>query len=261
MKDGVIYTSVSGGYDPLMQPAVVDDGFDYICFSNDFQQKQVGVWEIRPIPFRHPDARVLSRHAKLQPHAVLPDYACSVWMDTNIRIVGETFYDLVRVQIASGALAAHVNHVHENRDCVYDEIETCLRYGKIGLKDALGQYAHLRKNHYPRHQGLFENNLIFRRHNEPLMRTFSDRWWSEFLRYAKRDQFSLNYIYWEAGFTPALLLPPYACARNVPYLEYVRHPKEVAEPGLREKFRTKVSRPAAHALYRCVTSVQDAFWK
>ena len=261
MKDCVIYTSLTGGYDPLMQAAVVDEDFDYICFSNDFQEKRIGIWEIRPVPFLHPDALVLSRYAKLQPHMLLPEYSHSVWMDANIRIVGKNFYDLVRAQIEAGTLAAHINHVHENRDCIYDEIETCLRYGKISLGDALTQYTHLRKNHYPRHQGLFENNLVFRRHNDPLIRKFSDCWWTEFLKYARRDQFSLNYIYWKEGFTPELLLPPDKCARNVPYLEYVRHPKETAAPRLLDKYRTKVSRPAAYAAYKLLTAVQDACWK
>lgn len=261
MKSCVIYTSVTDGYDPLMQPAVIDPEFDYVCFSNDFPQGRNGVWEIRPIPFQHPDALVLSRYAKLQPHAVFPEYECSVWMDANIRIVAPDFYALVREQMERGSLSAHVNHVHEGRDCAYDEIETCLRYAKIGLKDALRQYAHLRKNHYPRHQGLYENNIIYRRHNDPSVRKMNDRWWAEFLQYARRDQFSLNYIYWQEGFTPALLLPPDKCARNVPYLEYVRHPKEKEAPDLAARFRIKVELPATHAVYKLLTTLQDLFWK
>ena len=32
VKDSVIYTSVVGRYDLLMQPAVTDSDFDYVCF-------------------------------------------------------------------------------------------------------------------------------------------------------------------------------------------------------------------------------------
>ena len=261
MKPCVIYTSLTGGYDPLLQPAVTDPDFDYVCFSDDFRQERVGVWEIRPIPFRHPDALVRSRYAKLQPHKVLPEYACSLWMDANIRITAPAFYDQVRLQMKRDTLSAHVNHVHENRDCVYDEIETCLRYGKIGLRDALRQYARLRKAHYPRHQGLFENNLLFRRHNEPFIRDLDDRWWAEFLQYAHRDQFSLNFLCWRAGYVPALLLPADKCVRNVPYLEYVLHPKETAAPGLADKVQIKLVRPAASAVYKLVTGIQEGSWK
>ena len=33
MSKIAIYTSLVGGYDNLLQPEVVDENFDYICFS------------------------------------------------------------------------------------------------------------------------------------------------------------------------------------------------------------------------------------
>ena len=46
----IIYTVITGGYDTIRQPAVIDDRFRYFCFSNDFSEEKIGVWEIRKIP-------------------------------------------------------------------------------------------------------------------------------------------------------------------------------------------------------------------
>lgn len=250
-KDCVIYTCLTGGYDQLQQPQVVDPAFDYVCYTNDFKEEQIGAWKILPIPFSHKDPLVTSRYVKLMPHKVLSEYPCSVWMDANIVILGERFYDYVKAQMDDrAALIAHVNHVYEERACTYDEIEACLHAGKIGLCMALRQYTHLRRNHFPRNQGLFENNLIFRRHMDPFVQRISEAWWSEFLQYAHRDQLSLNYLYWKASYRPNLLLAPGESARNVDYLAYIKHSKQQDLKSLYGILRKLVLIPVSCFLYR-----------
>lgn len=217
----VIYTSIVGDYDPLPQPEVVDEGFDYICFSDDIKEDKAGVWTIRPIPYSNKDSTRLSRYVKLLPHVALPDYDVSVWIDANIRITGKEFYDVVNDRIASGVLMAQVPH--PQRDCVYEEISMCYKDLRIGLCDALRQRRHLKKEGFPRHFGMMENNLILRRHNDPVVRQVSDGWWREYLTYSIRDQLSLMPVCWKSGFRPELLLGEGKNARNVPYLEIMRH--------------------------------------
>ena len=218
----VIYTSIVGNYDTLPQPVVVDESFEYVCFSNDISQDKAGVWQVRPIPYSNSDKTRLSRYVKLQPHQVLQDYDISVWMDANIRILDGEFYRIVNDRIDSGVLMAQVPHPH--RDCVYEEISECYRDLRIGLCDALRQRRHLKKTGFPRHFGMMENNLILRRHNDPVVRRLSDEWWKEYLAYSIRDQLSLMPVCWRLGFRPELLLGEGLNARNVPYLEIIRHP-------------------------------------
>lgn len=217
----VIYTCIVGGYDTLPQPSVVDGSFEYVCFSDDIDGGCAGVWQIRPIPYSISDRTRLSRYVKLQPHEVLQDYDVSVWIDANIKIVGEEFYRHVNEKIESGALMSQVPH--PQRDCVYEEISKCYQDVRIGFWDALRQKRHLEKEGFPRHFGMMENNLIFRRHNNPVVKRISDGWWKEYLEYSIRDQLSLMPVCWESGFRPDLLLGEGKNARNVPYLELVRH--------------------------------------
>jgi len=217
----VIYTSITGGYDSLMQPDVIDDSFDYICFTNDIHDEAVGVWKIKPIPYRSDDSTIMSRYVKLQPHAVLEDYEYSVWMDANIRILGRKFYDVVDDRIANGCLVAQVPHLL--RDCIYDDIVKCYIDSRISFGMASRQRKHLKEEGFPRHFGLFENNLVLRRHSDPVIIGISNEWWSEFLAYAHRDQFSLMPIYQRTGLMPDLLFGEGRNARNVDMLECIRH--------------------------------------
>ena len=51
MEKIAIYTCIIGGYDELQQPAVVEEGFDFICFVGPGERtaERVGVWEIREL--------------------------------------------------------------------------------------------------------------------------------------------------------------------------------------------------------------------
>ncbi len=217
----VIYTSIVGNYDTLPQPRVVDESFEYVCFSNDIAGDRNGIWQVRQIPYSNSDRTRLSRYVKLQAHKVLEEYDVSVWIDANIRIVGQEFFNIVNERIVSGCLIAQVPH--PQRDCVYEEISKCYRDVRIGLSDALRQRRHLLREGFPRHFGMMENNLILRRHNDPMVKKISDAWWKEYQEYSIRDQLSLMPVYWRMGFRPELLLGEGKNARNVPYLELIKH--------------------------------------
>jgi hypothetical protein len=227
----VIYTSIVGGYDSLRQPGVVDESFDYICFSDDFKESRIGVWEIRAIPCDLKDGGRRSRYAKILPHTVLSEYDISVWMDANITVKDRRFYDAVDAAIASGALIAQVPHPY--RDCVYEEAAWCYKDTRISLSEALRQIRHLASEGFPRHFGMFENNLIFRRHNDPKVIRISEEWWKEYETYSARDQLSLMPVYHREGFMPELLLGEGVNTRNTDLLEVEKHPGTLRITGTR----------------------------
>lgn len=206
MKKVAVYTCLVGNYDSLKQPEVVNEQYDYICFSNDIKETNSGVWEIRKIPFACEDKRRLSRYAKLLPHKVLPDYEYSLYMDANLQITGEGIYDCVKMCVESESLIWQVEHLAPPMDCLYEDIKEAYAQGRVAFVDAWKQLKHLQKEGFPRHYGMFENNLILRRHNNPLVMKISEEWWDEYMNYSQRDQFSLMYIYWKNNFMPDLLL-------------------------------------------------------
>jgi hypothetical protein len=236
MNSKVIYTCLTGGYDDLLQPEVINNDFDYICFSNDIKEIQIGVWQIRQIPFETDDNTRLSRYSKLLPHKVLQEYEYSIYMDANIQIIGQEFYDIVNKKIEEGVLIAQVPHL--NRDCVYEDIKIAYRYGKVDFKSAHRQYKYLQNNEFPKHYGLYENNIILRNHNVEKVVIISENWWKEFSKSAKRDQFSLTYVYWINNFKPVLLFWDTINARNAEFLNFVvKHKNETRKNILLRAFR------------------------
>ena len=60
MKQRVIYTSIVGDIDSLMQPQVVDPRYDYVCFVRNPEGLDGGIWQLRAIPAEIDDDRMLS---------------------------------------------------------------------------------------------------------------------------------------------------------------------------------------------------------
>lgn len=244
MNKKVIYTCVTGGYDHISQPKCVFDGFDYICFSDDFVEKRMGVWEIRPIPFECNDMTRLSRFVKLNPHIVLSEYEYSLWMDSNLCILTEDLSHIIDSLIKKNVLMASVNH--PKLDCIYDDAAKCIVGGRDCYFVIKRQVEFLHSQNYPRHNGLYENNLIFRKHNDGLIKKISTDWWTIYMQYSKRDQLSLCYILWKNRFTPELLFPKGISTRNSTCVGYIKHPKQSFAMRLKNKIESLSNQLAYH---------------
>lgn len=161
----VIYTCLVGGYDPLTQPGYVAEGFDYVCFTNDLPEGRSGIWQIRPIPFTCDDPTRLSRFVKLNPHVALPEYEYSFWMDACLSINGPAIPERLNELISAGTLIAQVRH--PDLDCIYDDALLCMQLGNESYHKLKRQVDFLKREGYPAHNGLYENNVMLRQHNNP----------------------------------------------------------------------------------------------
>jgi len=94
MNKYVIYTVIVGGYDEVRQPLVVDDRFDYVLFSDQYEDgRKVGVWNVKNIASFQASGRVLSRYPKCLPTRFLSEYEYSLYIDGTIQIASEKLYD------------------------------------------------------------------------------------------------------------------------------------------------------------------------
>lgn len=221
MNKKVIYTCLVGDYDVLLQPVVVDDSFDYICFTDSNNLDTDGVWQKRPIPYISKNKVCLSRYPKILPHKVLPMYEESLYLDANICITSSRFYSILDNLISKNILIAQVEH--PTRDCVYQELEICCAYRLISSLQRMCHYLRYKYNGMPHHWGLYENNIIFRKHNDKEVQCISEEWWKEYCRYSRRDQLSLPYVYFKKNFKPSLLFKQGVCTRNSDCVRYVNH--------------------------------------
>ena len=229
MKQFVVYTVQTGGYDSVQQPLVIDERFDYVLFSDAITEPKKGVWDVRSIPYDNADLTRLSRYPKMHPNELFGEYAASLYIDANVQITGQHIYDRVVECYKQGLDWAGIQHPF--RDCIYDEA-----YVIFGLDTEANifRWCHrLRQEGYPRHRGLNENNIIFRTHNDRV-KAVDAMWWSLYEEYTRRDQLTLYYVLWKNPVLKTdLLLPVGESSLNSDTVSVTMHQKSAKKAGRR----------------------------
>jgi len=192
----VIYTCLTSEYDTLNDPKVTAKDYDYICFSNNLDPKDFNVWKIRRIPLESKNRVLLSRYVKIRPDVALSEYDISLYIDANIQIISNKFYDHLDKFISSKdpLIAAAI---HPQRSCIYEEALICLKTGKSKYEETVEHIKFLKNKNFPKNMGLHENNIILRKHNDAVLIKAGQDWWKIFSNGVKRDQLSLEYILWK----------------------------------------------------------------
>ena len=116
MSKRIIYTSVFGGYDEVVEQS--SNGWDWKCFSEDTHT---------PI---YEDNNRNAKRFKVLPHRYLKDYEYSVFIDGNMSVRGDLneFVDKYLVD-SNVAFFSHSNNNLDGRNCAYDEARTIFELG------------------------------------------------------------------------------------------------------------------------------------
>lgn len=196
----VVYTCITGGYDNLMEPVVINPGVDYICFADNPGMKSKN-WKIVPIP---EELKGLSevkqqRGVKILAHRYLSDYDISVWVDGAVQVRGNVKEYLKSLDFNNFSVFIPE---HPVRKCIYTEKDACIKAKKIkgeGIELAEKQMKRYREENFPSNYGLVQTNVMVRRHNDPYSKELMEKWWEELKNYSHRDQLSFNYALWKVG--------------------------------------------------------------
>lgn len=194
----VIYSCMSGGYDEIIADFYPKADYDYVLFTDNKKLLKKGRylwWQIRPLYFSESDSVRNARWHKTHPHVLFPEYDYSIWLDSNIQISGVGVYTLIEKHIKAKHKIAIA--LHPCRDCIYDEAETCILSGKDNPAIINKQMDILKADKYPKHKGLYETNVLLRKHMDPKIVKLCDAWWEFIKNYSRRDQLSFNYLLWK----------------------------------------------------------------
>lgn len=264
MKEYAIYTSLVGSYDEIRQPFIVDERFDYLLFSDNVSVDRIGVWRVRPILHLEGDNMLNSRFVKCNPTKALPDYEASLYIDANIQIASQHVYDRFFELYESGAEWGGI--LHPDQSCVYEEICAIVDLKWVHDYDVVDWYGKMKKDCFPEDWGLYENNVIFRRHTSTVD-VIGSFWWNTLLTGCKRDQFTLMYALWKYKPSRDFLLPPGECPRlnslDFSYYEHNPHIR-VLRTGILERIRrsmlrvtTSNIREGYHALFNRLSKYKN----
>ena len=194
----VVYTCVTNNYDNIRELAAftyTDPNWDYICFSDneeDIRARRIGIWDIKPLVYKELDPVRNNRWHKIHPHILFPDYEESVYIDADINILTSKYFDLVNNTDKDIILPVHADRVD-----LYKEIIWAEEMGFDSKEVCDKQYQIIKQTNFPENYGMYENNLIYRKHQNPEIKEMMDEWWYFVKNFSQRDQTSLAYIFWK----------------------------------------------------------------
>ncbi len=197
MKKGIVFTCITGNYDSLIDHKYINPDWDYVCFTDDLsiRNDKNKSWKLKKLVFTKLDDARNQRWHKLHPHILFPQYEYSLYVDGNVIIRSRKFFNLIydltkkNIKIAIG--------LHPERNSLYEEAEECIRIGK-DLKEVIEkQIKIIKKDKFPKDFGMFENNVMLRKHNDRQIIKLMTDWWWWIENYSRRDQLSLTYVAWK----------------------------------------------------------------
>ena len=192
----VIYTVIMGDYDYLKDPEYITENCDYICYTNNPEIKS-SVWQIRFDKCENLDNTRWQRKHKIMAHEYLPEYKASVYVDGNVRILGDFREYISKYGTDSTILCLK----HPDRDCIYDEAEACINMKKDNAEVISSQMERYRNEGYPEHNGLIVSNVLVREHTNAEVIKLMNSGWNEIETGSRRDQLSFNYVCFKNNFT------------------------------------------------------------
>jgi len=188
-----------------MNPKFLNYDFDYLFFTNNFENYMLNnnsIWQYYKIPneIKKLSPSKQNRYLKINVHKYLPSYYnFSIYIDGNIIIINDINILLNRLNKKYGQFNFYLP-IHPERNCIYEEAKAVLKYKKDKKKIVKFQIQKIKKNGFPEHFGLSENNILIRNHKDPNTIKLMDKWWKMIYKGSKRDQLSFMYISWKYNF-------------------------------------------------------------
>ncbi len=191
----VVYTCITGGYDNLIDPKTISDGFDYVCFTDNMKMES-SIWDIRPLPKETEGLSQVKkqRYVKINAHLLLSEYDISIWVDGNITIKSD-LNEFVN-KFIKDEYSIYVPK-HPLRDCIYVESNIVVSMKKDKKENVTPQIERYKKEGFPKNYGLLQSNIMLRKHNNEDCIRFMEQWFEELKNGSHRDQLSFNYVAWK----------------------------------------------------------------
>ena len=198
-----VYTALIGDYEPLNeQPAMRSSRVPFICFTDNSRLRST-TWEVRKIPCLLDNDPIRSqREIKLRPHKYLPEFDASLYIDNSV-LLTEPPEAVFRRYFPSSGLALPR---HSFRQSVSEEFIEIYRRGFDDHARILEQWNHYALSH-PEvlDEKPYWGGIQLRNHQNAQVRALLDLWMAHVLRYARRDQLSINYVAHQLGFKPDVI--------------------------------------------------------
>lgn len=214
-----VVTAITGGFDALLLPEILDSDIDYFCVS-DCIHDGYGVFRILPPSYIDADPRRTARYIKTNLLRLFPGYHYVVWIDANVLARTSIMNFVLATERARADIGA-INH--PLRRSYTDEAEVVL---SMKLDD--GPVIEEQMSVYREIAGvanvdLIETNVMVFDGRSAKASLFQRLWWNEINKYSRRDQLSIGYCIHASGVTTHSLLPDLMSTRDSPHFALFQH--------------------------------------
>lgn len=202
----VIYSCITGAYDRLINHHYISDDYDYVCFTDNpelLKLRVYGVWSIRPLVFNKLDNIRNSRWHKTHPHELFQKYEESIWIDSNINILTDYIFTLIK-----NTKKDFLTPKHFKNNCIYEELKFIVKCHKDSEHNMQVLDDLFTNEGMPHKLGAPETNLLYRRHNNKSIIKIMNMWWDMIEKYSSRDQASFMYVIWKNHINPESIFIP-----------------------------------------------------
>ena len=190
----IIYTIITGNYDNIKQPLVIEEGVEYVLFTNNPEIKDAGVWKVVQIPSEQWQGRterenniLLSRKVKILAHKYLPkECELGIYVDADM-LIKEPLTKLLN-DLHEDTLFAACRHSYCKS--VSDEINDLKAKGMVDTTQIENQWQRYVEWGFKDNLGISENGLLIRS-NDARVAQLMELWWEEYQNGCLRDQVSL----------------------------------------------------------------------
>jgi len=208
----ICYTAIFGHYDDLKDPAIISDGWKYICYTD--QPFKSSVWEVihTPVP-ADIDPQRLARWYKIM-HWV--DWEFSMWIDAAFQINIDLNDWWKRTFVMPFSCAKH-----PLRTCVYREIASCIANNRGMADELLRQQEVYKKEGVPDHNDRIITSGVLMRKNTPTCIQLCEKWWDEVAAHSVRDQVAFAKI--SIGYKIHTFVWDYSQSKELKYIKHIKY--------------------------------------
>lgn len=189
-----LYTAVFGSYDAFIDIKNNDKGIDYFYLTDKINNCSEH-YNFIECPLIQNNFTISNRYYKILGHLFFKNYERYIFIDGNIEVISNNLSELCLNYTALNDIAVP-RHPHYNsivQELIIIIERNLYNQDKLTVINQLERYLN---DNFPQTFPLTWNTVIFRK-NTSIIRDLSYKWYSEFLKYCRRDQASFMYLIWK----------------------------------------------------------------
>ena len=196
MKKICVYTCITGEYDNVNEIVKNEKNIDFFLFTNNKNIKSK-TWNV--IFLDNPEKlnnHMLSRKIKILGHPLINNkYDIALWMDASICFKKSIKEFIKKYYDENKAFFSAFKH--SERNCIYKEMNECLKKRKDAKTNIIKTKKFLLKEGFPENYGLCEMTVFIKNLKNEQVKKLCELWYKMVLKYSKRDQLSFMYCVWK----------------------------------------------------------------